>query len=430
MSTEGLLSRLLSEQYQRDFAKLVVGELISYIGDQIALVALLLLTYQQTGNGSAVSGVFIFLQVAPLLIFGPIGGLLADRLPRRELMIAMDLLRALVSVLLVWTSNLFVLYVLVFLLGIGRAMFSPALRALMSQFIPGEHLARSNGIYTTTFNASLFLGPVLGGIVVAAWGGRGAFLLNAFSFVASALCIWAMRFRSASVEDAANEDTAKKSATDAGDRFKLSTFARNVVQGLTIVWQRPSTRGVTLSLIAVVLAGGIGNVANVGLAERVFNAGSGGYGILLAGAGLGILGGGLYISLGPKLNPLTPWLARGTALMALAMAAVAISPLLLIAAGALFLEGLGNAFENVVYLTVLQTDVPVEQQGRAFGGLYTFSSIANTVSLVLGGLLLDWIPIRAIYILTAVIMAGAVVVAWTSVASPFSTRAGETVKAE
>lgn len=392
---------------RRNLARLIAGEAVSYLGDQVATVAIMLLVFQRTGHAAAVAIAVILLQAAPLLLFSPIGGVLADRLPRRALMISTDLLRTLVSLLMAVTSNLIILYLFIFLLGVGRALFTPALRALLPQLVPTEHLARSNALFSTAFNFSLFVGPALGGVIIALFSASTAFLANALSFTISALCIWWIR-----------PQLANSSRTGA-----RSPFSHEVIEGLGILWKQRATRGVVLSLIAVVLAGSIGNIAAVGLAETVFHAGSPGYGLLVSGSGLGILAGGLALSLGPTLQPIDPWLARGIGLMTLSMVAVAFTPLLLVGAVALLLEGVGNALENTATLTIVQTKVPDHQQGRAFGGLYTFASLAAVPALALGGILLEFVPVRLIYLLVAASMGAATLVAWRNVASPLRQRA-------
>lgn len=396
----------LKTPYQRNFSKLLLGELISLIGDQIAMVALLLLVLQRTGQGTAVGITAILLEALPILIFGPIGGALADRFPRQYVGIAMDVLRFIASLLLVWSSNLLLIYFLVLLLGTGRAMFTPAVRAFITQIVPAEELVRCNGLFSTIFNISYFVGPALGGVLVAFWGSNWAFVLNAISFLVSALCLLWIPF----------QRVATKQKED-----KKSSFLRDVLGGLTIVWHARSTRGVTLSLIAIVLAGGMANIASIGLAERVFHAGSQGYGFLSAGFGLGILAGGLYVSFGPQFKRIHPWLARSIGVMTLAMAATAIAPGLLIATLAFVLQGIGNAVENIVNYSLLQTTVPPEKQGRAFSGLFTFASLANVPSLAVGGVLLDLLDARIVFAATAVLMFLAFLVAWVTVGGPFST---------
>lgn len=394
---------LASTSYRQALARLIVGELASYVGDQIMLVATLLLIFQRTGHTSAVGAAAIFLQTAPLLLFGPIGGALADHWPRQRLMIATDVLRAIISLLLLWAPNLLAIYPLLFLLGTGRACFVPALRAFMPEILPPEYLARGNALFSTAFNASLFLGPALGGLVVALWGITGACILNACSFLISAACLWSIRTR----------PPEKRAAQSS----RLS--ARTVLEGVGVIWQTRRTRGIVLSLIAVVLAGGMVNIAHVGLAEVVFHAGAPGYGALVSGAGLGILAGGLFLSFGPKLTLIDPWLARGISLMLLAITAAALAPTLLLATAAIVFEGMGNAFENTANVTILQMTLPADQQGRAFGSLYTFASLAEIPATALGGILLEFIPARLVYAGAAAIMLLALLIAWITVASPF-----------
>lgn len=385
----------------RSFDKLLVGLTTSFFGDHVAIVGAMALVYGLSGGrGSSVAITLIGL-TAPLLLFGPLGGALADRMSRRTLMIAVDGGRAVAALLMVVADDVWTVYVLVTVLGVGRALFTPAVRSFVPEIVPPDRLARANALYTTVFNASLFAGSAAGGVVVGAAGVDAAFAINAATFVVSAVAVWAIPAPAARAQPAAR-----------------AGLGRDALDGLAVVWRTPRTRALTVTLVAVVLAGGVGNVALVALADRAFDAGARGYGLLYGSYGAGMLACGLLLGARSPRGPIDPWLARGVALMAAGLGLAGVAPALWVAAAGLLLDGVGNTLENTALVTIVQTSVPLEQQGRAFGGLFSFASAAEIPALAFGGALLDAYPVRAVYVAVFVVMCGATLVASAWVASP------------
>src|SRR3712207_3906584 len=109
------------------FLRLWIGQGTSFVGDAVSMIALVVLIAQITGSASAVGGVL----VARLLptIASPLAGVLADRLDRRAVLVANDLARAVLVLGLIFTRNLVIIYVLVFLMGLARTIFNPTIRA-------------------------------------------------------------------------------------------------------------------------------------------------------------------------------------------------------------------------------------------------------------------------------------------------------------
>src|SRR5919206_4172570 len=109
------------------FVQLWVGQGISFIGDAVSMVALVILVVQITGSASAVGGV-LMARLLPTLA-SPLAGVLADRLDRRTVLVASDLARAVLVLGLVFARDLGTIYVLVFLMGLARTVFNPTVRA-------------------------------------------------------------------------------------------------------------------------------------------------------------------------------------------------------------------------------------------------------------------------------------------------------------
>jgi Na+/melibiose symporter-like transporter len=142
--TEGSLLR------NARFYRLWAGQGISFVGDAISMVALVVLVAEIAGSASAVGGVLIA-RLLPTLV-SPFAGVLADRLDRRAILVASDLARAVLVLGIVFTGDLATIYVLVFLMGLACTFFNPTIRAAFPGVVGEGDLTRANALIGTTFS--------------------------------------------------------------------------------------------------------------------------------------------------------------------------------------------------------------------------------------------------------------------------------------
>ncbi len=179
----------------RDFTRLYVAQLISFAGDWFATVALLGLVLEMTGSAVAAS-IVIVLQTAGLAFLSPLGGVLADRLDRRRLMVGADLVRipiALMPLLARDPSTIWIALLGVFLLSAAGAGFEPASSAALPNLVDKDELSRANVLIGSAWGTMLAIGAALGGIVAATLGRDATFVINAISFGVSASLIIGIR---------------------------------------------------------------------------------------------------------------------------------------------------------------------------------------------------------------------------------------------
>lgn len=390
----------------RTYSLFAFGVLTSSLGDRMALIAIAAAFYQRTGQGLAV-GISLALLFAPSIVFMLVGGYLADRYSRPLLIVVSHVVGAAAALALALSPPLAVMLVLVVVLGSCQAVSTPAVRALVADVVPGDdELTRGNAIFSVFYNACFLAGPYVAGVLFAFSGAGLVFVIDALTFLVSAAALTIIRRRRL-----VRPTTVAPSSGALGER--LATLA----SGIAILWSTPKTRGVAITIFAVVLSGSILSGALIGVSEQEFHAGSVGFGTLAAGTGMGLLLGGLFLVIRPRRD-IEPWLPRGIGLMAVGYATVAAAPALLLAAGGLVVSGTGNAFQNVSNSVIIQRTLPRDEHGRAFGGLFTFSNLAQVPGLLVGGALLDVVPVRFVAAGCALLMAGAFVVAWLLVSSP------------
>ncbi|MBZ5568942.1 MAG: MFS transporter [Acidobacteriia bacterium] len=180
----------------RNFRRLWLAQIVSEIGDWFYTVTLYTLLLQFTGRAQSV-GLALVLQVLPQTLVGPSAGVVNDRVRRKRVMITADLLRAgiVLSMLLVRSrSTVWLIYPLLVMETVAAAFFEPARNSVIPNITRREEVIVANTLSSITWSFDLAVGATLGGIVAVFLGREAVFILNALSFVASALLIGGMRF--------------------------------------------------------------------------------------------------------------------------------------------------------------------------------------------------------------------------------------------
>ncbi|MBI2710352.1 MAG: MFS transporter [Actinobacteria bacterium] len=370
------------------FRRLFAAQMISRWGDTFNSVALVVLVYRLTGSGVKVAGTVVF-EIAPVILFGFMAGAVADRHPRRRVMVAADLGRAAVALLLVAVpGRLGVVYFAAFALSALSVFFNPAASSVVPSLVDADDVVGANSaLWSAAVISQIALAP-LAGAVVAAFGARPAFGLNAASFVASALLLGRLPLpaRPVALGSRHLSDVAEGLRTIRSSRF-LTVLA--AVQGLAAL-----SAGATSALLVV-------------LAERHLGVGPGRFGLLIAAIGVGAGLGPLVLQriVGDVRRPafvFGPYLLRGGTDVVLA--ASASFP---VALGALALYGVGTSTGNVAYSSVLQTAVPDRLRGRVFAFYDVVWQTARLLSIAVGGVLADRLGIAAVYGIAGLVLIGA-----------------------
>jgi MFS family permease len=389
--------KLLRPLRERDFALLWTGMTISLLGDGIYLVAMAWQVYDLENDPVALSIVgtaFTLGMVAFLLT----GGVVTDRAERRHVLIAADVLRAVAVLamgLLAVTGAIAVwhLVALSLLMGVGEAFFGPAFGAIIPDVVAREHLVQANALDQLVRQTGARLaGPALGGLVVAAVGPGVAFLADAGTFAASALCIAALRVRTVPAEGA-------------------RSARRELVEGLAYVRRQPWLWATLISAsVSLLFFLGPIEVLLPFVVRNGLHLGAGGYGSVLAAAGAGAVVISLVLSqTGVPRRYLTFMYAAWT---------VATLPFLVYAFGGALWQFLAVAvFEGacmtagmVVWGTLMSTRVPPELRGRVHS-LDWFVSIGLTpVSFALTGPVSSAIGVDNTLVVAAIVPALAMIV--------------------
>ena len=186
--------KILVPLRERDFRLYFTGRTVTWLGDGVMMVALPWQVYELS-NAPTAMGLVGGIQTGALMVFLLYGGVLADRVERRRLLIAADVLRAAAAfgvgaLAVLGTIELWHVALLGGVYGIGRAFAQPASGSVVAELVAPSQLVQANSaLYTVSPLALNFAGPALGGVIVAAFGAGTAFLLDGFSFLLSALAM-------------------------------------------------------------------------------------------------------------------------------------------------------------------------------------------------------------------------------------------------
>lgn len=361
-----------------EFRRLFAAQTISRWGDTFNAVALVILVYQLTGSGVKVAGTVAF-EIAPVVLLGFVAGAVVDRSPRRRVMIAADIGRAIVALgLVAFHDRLAFVYAAAFLLSAFSVFFNPAASSVLPDLVSSDEIVAANSaIWSAAVMSQIALAPIAGAVIAIA-GPGAAFTINAVTFLVSAVLLARLPIatRSGPVSGPRRRDIADGLRAIRSDRF-LRVLAG--VQGLAAL-----SAGATSALLVV-------------LAQEHLDVGPARFGYLIAaigvGAGLGPLV--LHRFVDDPRRPVFlygPYLLRGAVDVVLAA-----SSRFAIALGALAVYGVGTSTGNVTYNSVLQTTVPDRLRGRVFAFFDVVWQTARLVSIGVGGVAADRFGIVSVY---------------------------------
>jgi MFS family permease len=362
----------------RAFRTLWTARLISFLGDSLGLIALLLYTASHFGTGLAVALLMIAGDFVPSLL-SPVAGAVSDRWDRRAVLVTCELVQGgMIAVIAMALPSLPLLLVLVAVQSAVASVFQPASRSAVPSVVPDADLERANAAIGFGTNGMDSAGPLAGAALLALLSVRELLLIDAATFVISAMLLATL--------PALRSHPAAQAALVKASPAALLAQARD---GLRYIWQDKVIRVVTLAFCAVVLFNGVDDVALVFLARHTLHGSPSDASLVYAGAGLGLLAGFLLIARAAPRLAMPLLIVAGYAVSSLGNLLTGLSFAILAALGFQVVRGLGIAAMDVGHNTLIQRAVPAEMLGRVFGNVYGAVGAAAGLSYVFGGLLLD-----------------------------------------
>ena len=331
----------------REFRLLFSGQAVSVLGDRMVAVALAFAVLEIGGSVSDV-GLVLAAGTFPLLVTVLVGGVVADRVSRRAVMVTADLVRvvsqgAMAALLIAGSAEVWMLAVLAGVASAATGFFGPASTGLLPEVVLVEQLQPANALRASAVSTGEIFGPVVAGVLVAAAGAGWAIAIDAGTFAVSAACLVMLRVPARAA--------AQGSSFFAGLREGWAAF-----RSRRWVWTF-----VLYFAIVNLLWGAWGTLGPI-VAEDDLG-GAAAWGIVLTMMGVGALAGSL---LAARVKPSRPLLfaALADGLFALPLAFLAAAPPVPLIAGAAMLSGGGMALSISIWESTLQRHVPAESLSR------------------------------------------------------------------
>ncbi len=366
------------------------------MGDRLAALAFPWLVYTTTGSALGTGAVFA-LYTLPYVLFGAVAGVVVDRLDKRRLMVAVDLIRAVLvlAVPFIATRSLAAVFVLSFAIATAGVFFEPAKLAMLPEIVMPGRLLRANSLFSTSENLTEILGWAFAGALLASVSTSVAFRLDAATFAVSAAALLIMRYR------APARAAAERSARALWGELR---------EGFDFLARDRGLRANTAMIVVCVAGLGAAYPLTFLFAVNVLDGGTGAFGALEAVVGAGFLVGSLaLVALASRVRKGRVMIA-GLAIMGACLALVATTDSVWVAAVPFAIFGIANAVVLIAVDTYLQQVVPAGMRGRVLGTRFTLTQGTYAVSVLVGGGLAAVIDVRILFIVAGAIVAASALV--------------------
>ena len=390
----------------RNFRRLWLAQIVSEIGDWLYTLSIYTLLLQLTGSAGSVA-LALVLQVLPQTFVGPTAGVVNDRIKRKHVMIAADLIRCAVVLAMLFVrskSMVWLIYPLLVAETSMTAFFEPARSAVIPNIADTSEVLAANTLSSATWSVNLMIGAALGGVIAAFFGRDAAFILNALSFLTSALLITGMRF----------EEPHAGAAAPLRPR-DLVDFSP-IAEGFAYIRRHPTLLPAVFAKAGELMIGPSWVIFTVmGAREfawhgRGIDAAGGamlGMSILLGGRGVGALVGPLISAkwAGQNDHRLRLGILFGYLTIAAGYSLLGASRSVWMAAACAMLAHTGGSTVWVFSTTLLQLNTEDRFRGRVFAADLGLGSFTFAVTAYLAGRVLDaGISARAVSTATGLFM--------------------------
>ena len=377
--------RLLSDN--RNYRLTWFGQVVSEIGDHFNSIAVLSLTLHLTGSGLAVGAVMIA-RVLPAILAGPVAGVLLDRMDRRRIMILSDMVRCAVAacfILILTHHQSWLLYLLSGLLTFASPFFTAGRSAILPKIASPAQLHTANALTQTTAWLTLSIGTMLGGISTMQFGYRTAFLINAGSFLFSAVMIWLLRGTFLPARDHLHPG--------------LRAYVHDFSDSLRYMRREPLIMAIGLAGVGWASGGGAAQVLFTMFGEVVYRRGPAGIGLIWGSAGVGLVIGGLIgHRVGERLSFAQYKNAVAFCFFVHGLAYILFSQMPTLWGSIVFIavSRIAMGIMNVLNRTMLLTHVPDALRGRVFTTVDTMLNVTMILSLSAAGVASEFMTVRMV----------------------------------
>lgn len=396
----------------REPAVLLTGIGIANFGAWVYLIALNLIVLDMTGSALAVAGLYIVKPAATLLTNFWSGSVI-DRANQRNLMITLDILRAVLIACLPFASTLWLIYVFVLLINMAGSMFEPASMTYITKLIPEKNRQRFNAFRSLIDSGAFLIGPAVAGVLFMIGTPVTAIYLNAIALLISALILSVMP----KLENAVSTELPERMSWEIirADWGIVIAFSKRHVLVMAVFF---------LFSCMMVMATAIDS-QEATFSKRVLGLTDGEYGFLVSVAGAGIIVGAIVNTVFTKKLTVAALIGGGSVMVSLGYLVYAFSSSFAVAAIGFFILAFSLAFANTGFHTFTQNNIPIEVMGRTVSvyGLLEALLIIMTTAII--GVTSELVSVQPVVIASTAVMFGiSLLLFWMSYKLTAATSAG------
>ncbi len=367
-----------------DFSALFLGGFISNIGSYFTSIAIVFFALEITDNLTATEATRLIalmttFSLIPVFVLGPIAGVLVDKFDRKKVMILADLFAAGAIIALMFASQMWHLYLIFFLNSSVRQFFYPAKTASIPRIVKQDQLLSANGFIQTSSSISRLIGPLLAGFLIEFFGLRSAFIVDASTFIFSAVMIFMIR-----------KDLKPK---DDGEKLSLRNVATGLKEGFKISFGDKIITFVLILFSFTILLVGMVDPLIVPYMNFAFGLGEKEFGMLMSFSAVSGIIAAVILSIKGQLKKKLTFMTASIIIASFCLAFIGLATIL--PGGYIWLYvgfalvGMMNVGFSIPFSTLLQSIIKNENLGKVSGVIDTVitgaSLLASTIAAALAG---------------------------------------------
>lgn len=375
----------------REPAVLLTGIGIANFGAWVYLIALNLIVLDMTGSALAVAGLYIVKPAATLLTNFWSGSVI-DRANQRNLMITLDILRAVLIACLPFATSLWLIYVFVLFINMAGSMFEPASMSYITKLIPEKNRQRFNAFRSLIDSGAFLIGPAVAGVLFMMGTPATAIYLNAIALVISALILSAMP----KLENAVSTELPERMSWEIirADWRIVISFSKRYVLVMVVFF---------LFSCMMVMATAIDS-QEATFSKRVLGLTDGEYGFLVSVAGAGIIVGAIVNTVFTKKLTVPALIGGGSVMVSLGYLVYAFSNSFFGAATGFFILAFSLAFANTGFHTFTQNNIPVGVMGRTISVYSLLEALLIIIMTAVIGVASELVSVQPVVIASTAVM--------------------------
>lgn len=381
----------------RNFTLMWSGQLVSTIGSALTSLAASILIYRLTNSALSV-GLMLMATAAPSILLGLVAGVFVDRMDRKRIMIASDVLRAALVFLIpaLVQFNTGWLYIIILLTsGIGQ-FFDPAHASVLPEVASDDELAAANSLMAISSFGSTAVGFAASGLIASQFSIDWAFYIDALTFLFSAGCIAFLQLPALTVQEGTKSEPASPSAA-------VGTIFRNMRGGIEFLGRTPVLRSAFILLPIIGVSFGLWNTLLLPFARQALGATEFEYSIQEGLTSVGFVIGSLLMARMSSRLREGQWYALGFVAMGLANAIYSQLSSVSLAIFFVMISGFVNAPPSIARGLLIQRNTPREMRGRVNSVFFVARDVAFLVGMAAAGLA-DLLGVRVLTLASAALV--------------------------